>query len=233
MNLFFSQEIANNFITLSEDESKHVVKVMRAAENSEIVVTDGKGGHYKTIITESKAKKCILKVTEKFTSPPEPEYHLHIAIAPTKNHDRFEWFAEKATEIGISEITPLICRHSEREKIHPERLERIMIAAMKQSQRFWLPKLNAPTYFDDFVKQNPGYKKYIACCSKQDIKNLCQAYTHEADALILIGPEGDFSPEEINLAFKNSFQPVSLGGNRYRTETAALMACHTIALLNP
>lgn len=232
MDLFFSRDIEKDIIMLAEEESKHAVKVMRAMTGDEIFVTDGNGRHFRTSVADGKSKKCVLKIIEELQPYPKPPYHLHIAIAPTKNHDRLEWFVEKATEIGISEITPLACHHSEREKVHPERLERIIIAAMKQSCRFWLPKLNKLVSFDDFIRHDHSCQKFIAYCTKQERKYLHNIYTPGSNALILIGPEGDFSPEEIKLALVQNFQAISLGENRYRTETAALMACHTIVLMN-
>jgi 16S rRNA (uracil1498-N3)-methyltransferase len=232
MNLFYSKEIEKNFITLSEEESRHVVKVLRAEAGEKIFVTDGNGRLFKTQIADNKSRKCVLQITEELPPAPLPVYHLHIAIAPTKNHDRMEWFAEKATEIGLSEITPVVCHHSERKSINSERLERILISAMKQSGRFFLPRLNEAVAFDNFVTRKFESSKYIASCMNEEKKLLQHVYTPRNNALILIGPEGDFNNEEIKNAKANGFIPVSLGANRYRTETAAMMACHTIALLN-
>lgn len=232
MNLFFSAEIDKNFITLSEDESKHVVKVLRSKPCDIIFVTDGNGRLFKTCIADSKSKKCILQISEELSPQLKPVFQLHIAIAPTKNHDRMEWFVEKSTEIGISEITPVICHNSERKRIHIERLERLLISAMKQSGRLILPKLNAVATFEKFVAVKYESDKFIASCMNEEKKLLQHIYKPGNNALIIIGPEGDFNNEEICEAKANGFIPVSLGAGRYRTETAALMACHTIALLN-
>jgi 16S rRNA (uracil1498-N3)-methyltransferase len=232
MNLFYSTDIDKDQIILSEEESNHVVKVMRSDKGSTIHVTDGKGRLFRTSVTDSKSKKCILKIEEEIFPELTQSCRLHVGIAPTKNHDRLEWFAEKATEIGISEITPLICRHSERKNVNAERLQRIMIAAMKQSNRFFLPVLNPEILFDKFVKNNFVSDKFIASCMNEDRPLLKKVYKPRSEACILIGPEGDFSIEEMDLAKQNGFISVSLGNNRFRTETAALIACHTIALMN-
>lgn len=232
MNLFFSAEIDKNFITLSEDESKHVVKVLRAEQGDIIFVTDGNGRLFKTCIADSKSKKCVLQIVEELPAHPKPAYQLHIAIAPTKNHNRMEWFVEKVTEIGISEITPVICHNSERKSVHIERLERLLISAMKQSVRLILPKLNAVATFENFVAAKYESDKFIALCMNEEKKLLQHIYKPGNNALIIIGPEGDFNNEEISKAKANGFIPVSLGASRYRTETAALMACHTIVLMN-
>jgi 16S rRNA (uracil1498-N3)-methyltransferase len=232
MNLFYSNEIDNNQITLSEDESKHVHKVMRAGQGETIHVTDGKGKLFKTTLIDSKSRKCLLRIEEVTALPERPAYRLHIAIAPTKNHDRMEWFIEKATEIGISEITPLICDHSERRKIQKDRLERLMVSAIKQSNRFYLPTLNEETPFKIFIEKFHDSSKFIASCLNEEKKLLKQLCQPGKNTLIMIGPEGDFSDEEMISARQHEFIPVSLGSDRYRTETAALMACHTIAILN-
>ncbi|MFH0867001.1 MAG: 16S rRNA (uracil(1498)-N(3))-methyltransferase [Bacteroidota bacterium] len=232
MNLFFSTEIDKNLITLSEDESKHVMRVLRSEQGDIIFVTNGEGKLFKTKISKNKSKHCICEILEEMPPPPKPGYHLHLAIAPTKNHNRMEWFVEKATEIGISEITPVICHNSERKSIQADRLERLLISAMKQSGRLILPRLNTAATFGNFVEAKFGSDKFIASCMNEEKKSLKHIYKPGNNALILIGPEGDFNDEEIIKAKVNGFIPVSLGANRYRTETAALMACHTIALMN-
>jgi len=156
---------------------------------------------------------------------------LHIAIAPTKNIDRIEWFLEKATEIGIDEITPLICIHSERRTVNAERLNKVIIAAMKQSLKAYLPKLNKETKIEEFIRQQTTSSKFIGYCSG-DTQKLKDMYKSGNDAVILIGPEGDFSEGEVMKAKENGFIPINLGNSRYRTETAALVACHTINLMN-
>ena len=160
-------------------------------------------------------------------------YHLHIAIAPTKNMDRLEWFVEKATEIGISEITPLLCRYSERKVVKLERINKIIVSAMKQSKKSLLPQLNEMISFNDFIKKCEGHDNcFIAHCYNQNKQSLSQLYLKGNDATIVIGPEGDFSEEEVESALKNGFSPITLGESRLRTETAGIVACHTIQLLN-
>ena len=161
------------------------------------------------------------------------DLHIHIAIAPTKMNERFEWFLEKSTEIGINEITPILCEHSERKVLKLERMNKILVAAMKQSKQAYLPKLNAAVSFDSFVSNNTIEERYIAHCVENDEKKqLKEVIKKGADTLVLIGPEGDFSQKEIDHALKHGFSAVSLGNNRLRTETAAIVSCHTINLIN-
>lgn len=231
MNLFYSNDIENDCILLSEEESKHALKVMRAGHADIIHVTDGKGKIYKTRIEDQKPKRTLLKIIDE-SSFEQPQYNIHIAIAPTKNHDRLEWFIEKATEIGVTEITPIICQHSERKSVQPERLERIMIAAIKQSGKAWLPILHSIMPFSEFIRTRPAGNKYIAFCSQEKKEYLKNIYSKGTNALVLIGPEGDFSTDEIRTSSEMGFHPVSLGNTRYRTETAAIIACHTLSLIN-
>ncbi|MBE9491864.1 MAG: RNA methyltransferase, partial [Bacteroidetes bacterium] len=156
----------------------------------------------------------------------------HLAIAPTKNINRFEWFLEKATEIGIDEISPIICDHSERKTLKTDRLNKILITAIKQSIKVYLPKLNSPLTFNEFIQKPCSSFKFIACIDEEHQLNLKKAYQKGKDVVIIIGPEGDFSREEIKLAKELKYLPISLGKSRLRTETAAIVACHTIQLLN-
>jgi 16S rRNA (uracil1498-N3)-methyltransferase len=195
--------------------------------------TDGLGNACVCELIDNHPKRCVFNILAKENLPHVRDYHLHLAVAPTKNISRFEWFLEKATEIGIDEITPIICDHSERVKVNIERLERVLIAAMKQSQQVWLPQLNEPVDFSDFVHDaSAKHLNYIAWVSKAHQTLLKSHYQPGKDATILIGPEGDFSKNEIDLALSNDFIPISLGENRLRTETAAIVACHTVVLLN-
>ena len=235
MYLFYSPEIIGQTHTLNEQESKHIVKALRLRKDDELHLTDGKGNLYLTKIMDDNIKACVVEIVSQCEDNNKLSYYLHIAIAPTKNSDRLEWFVEKAVEIGISNITTLICKHSERVSIKKERIERLMISAMKQSLHTELPVFKGSVYFKDFIEQQKNYfQKYIAYCGQLEqapalLKNVCQANT---DTLILIGPEGDFSPQEVNLAMQNGFIPVSLGKSRLRTETAALLACATIQVMN-
>ena len=228
MQLFYLENPKDEII-LSAEESKHATKVLRKKEGDILNFTDGKGAFYKAEITVADSRKCRLKVVSTEQKEKQHNYHLHIAIAPTKNMDRFEWFLEKATEIGIDEITPIICSHSERKVIKTERCNRILLSAMKQSLKFHLPKLNEAISFNDFLKQDYKGSKYIAHCEDGEKKEL-KIENKTEKTIILIGPEGDFSPKEIELALQNQFKAVSLGTSRLRTETAGLVAVHTINL---
>ncbi|MBT5750355.1 MAG: 16S rRNA (uracil(1498)-N(3))-methyltransferase [Flavobacteriales bacterium] len=226
MQLFYIQNPQKEII-LSAEESKHATRVLRKKEGDILNFTDGKGGFYKAEITLADSRKCRLKIVSSDQKEKQHNYHLHIAIAPTKNMDRFEWFLEKATEIGIDEITPIICSRSERKVIKTERGNRILLSAMKQSLKHHLPKLNNAVTLKDFLKQDFEGAKYIAHCEDAEKKEL-KTVSKTEKTLILIGPEGDFSPKEIELALQNQFKAVSLGTSRLRTETAGIIAVHTI-----
>lgn len=231
MQIFYTPDIAFR-AELPEEEAGHCIRVLRLTEGDEILLTDGKGMFYKAAISRAHPKHCEVDILESWQQPALWNFQLHIAVAPTKNMDRMEWFAEKATEIGIDAITCLNCRFSERKEVKPARLEKILVSAMKQSQKATLPVLTGMTDFRTFVTQPFDGRKFIAHCEEGDKKLLKQLYQPGENALVLIGPEGDFSPEEIELALKNGFLPISLGESRLRTETAALVACHTIHVLN-
>jgi 16S rRNA (uracil1498-N3)-methyltransferase len=226
MQLFYIQNPESEII-LSAEESKHATKVLRKKEGDILNFTDGKGDFYKAEITVADSRKCRLKVVSTEQKEKQHNYHLHIAIAPTKNMDRFEWFLEKATEIGIDEITPIICSRSERKVIKTERCTRILLSAMKQSLKFHVPKLNEAISLNDFIKQDFEGTKYIAHCEEGN-KTELKEKKKEKRTLILIGPEGDFSPTEIEMVLQYQFKAVSLGTSRLRTETAGIIAAHTI-----
>ena len=228
MQLFYLENPKNEII-LSAEESKHATKVLRKKEGDILDFTDGKGHLYKAEITVADKRKCRLQVLSSKQKEKQHNYHLHIAISPTKNMDRFEWFLEKSTEIGIDEITPIICSRSERKVIKTERCTRILLSAMKQSLKFQLPKLNEAISFKDFIKQDFNGDKYIAHCTDGKKKKL-KTINETEKYLILIGPEGDFSKKEIDLALQNQFKAVSLSASRLRTETAGIIAAHTINL---
>lgn len=231
MQIFYTPDIVVN-PELPEEEAGHCVRVLRLNEGDMVLLTDGNGFFYKAQITRSHPKHCEVSVLEQWKQPVLWNFNLHIAVAPTKNMDRMEWFAEKATEIGIDAITCLSCRFSERKEVKPARLEKILISAMKQSQKATLPKLSGMTDFRTFVSQPFDGRKFIAHCEEGIKPLLKQTYHPGENVLVLIGPEGDFSPEEIAFAIKQGFEPISLGESRLRTETAALVACHTIHVLN-
>ena len=222
MHLFYDPTIdvlAKTHI-LNEEESKHACKVMRLVIGNEIAILNGKGVEFIAKIVEAHPKHCKIEIISK-TEELEPNYDLHIAIAPTKIIDRIEWFLEKATEIGITEITPLICSNSERKIIKEERLEKILIAAMKQSKRLFLPKLNPLTEISSFIKQHP--KGLIAHCYEGDKSSISEVFETK-NSPILIGPEGDFSMKEVEIALNSGYKTITLGKNRLRTETAGLYA---------
>lgn len=231
MQLFYAPDIAQNN-ELPAEEAGHVLRVLRLSIGDELHLTDGKGSFYKVRISDIQGKRCYVEILQVERQPAFSPVRLHIAVAPTKNMDRIEWFMEKSTEIGIDQVTCLLCRHSERKEIKTERLHKIAVSAMKQSQKAQLPEIVGMTPFKAFIEQPWEGAKFIAHCEEEDKTLLKQAYRPGENALVLIGPEGDFSPEEIALALQHGFVPVSLGESRLRTETAALVACHTIQLAN-
>lgn len=245
MHLFYTPDLNGEFYSLNEEESRHCLKVLRLARGDTIHLTDGRGNLFETVIIEAKDKKCLVQVKSNILLSDKRQttndklqfaygkrnYRLHLAIAPTKNIDRLEWFLEKATEIGIDEITPLICEHSERRQLRTDRLKKVITSAMKQSLKAWHPVLNEAVDFKLFVSgdRNPG--KFIAYIT-DGVPTLSQVYRKGTDTTILIGPEGDFSPAEVDLAVNCGYQTVSLGDSRFRTETAGIIACHTVFLMN-
>ncbi len=231
MALFYAPNLASAQI-LPEEESQHAVKVLRLQVGDAITVVDGKGGFYNAKITNPHPKHCAFEIIKTVLDYGKRDYKLHIAIAPTKNIERLEWFIEKTTEIGIDEITPIICRFSERKVIKEERLEKIIVSASKQSVKAYFPKLNPLCTFDELMKNHQASQKFIAHCYEEDKKLLQNEITKSSDVLILIGPEGDFSKDEVQKAQSFGYVPVSLGNSRLRTETAGVVACHTVAILN-
>lgn len=232
MQLFYIPEISGAEVYLNETESKHAVKVLRLHEGNKVQIIDGKGGFYEAEILVAHPKKCLLSIITKKTEFGKKDFSLHLAIAPTKNIDRFEWFLEKCTEIGINEITPLLTEHSERKMIKPERLEKILVSAMKQSLKAYLPQLNPLLSFSEFIEKNSATNKFIAHCYDGEKPHLKNCIEPQKDTLILIGPEGDFSLDEIQLAKTKGFKEISLGNSRLRTETAGIVACHIVNLAN-
>jgi len=231
MHLFYCSDITDGNYTLNEEESKHCIRVLRLKNGDIIHITDGNGNLYKTELIDNHPKRCSVKILETKKEFGKKSFSVHMAVAPTKSIDRYEWFLEKATEIGIDRITPIFCEHSERKEVKINRLEKVIVSALKQSLKAYLPKLSEPTKFNQLIKLPFEGQKFIAYCEGelQLLKNL---YKPKTDVLILIGPEGDFSPAEVEQAIATGFIPVSLGSSRLRTETAAIAACHTINLLN-
>lgn len=230
MQLFYEPNFDPNtqLIAVNAEESRHISKVLRKKIGEVIHITNGFGSIAEGILRSNHPKKCEIEVIKTEVLKPVSK-HLHIAIAPTKANDRFEWFLEKATEIGIQEITPLLCEHSERRVIKRERYEKVLLAAMKQSLSSFLPKLNKLTPFSDFISSDFKSTKLIAHCEDLPKENLSKSIGE--NNLILIGPEGDFSTSEIDFALSNGFKAVSLSQSRLRTETAGMVACHTVNLI--
>ncbi len=233
MQLFYNPAINDTLssFVFDKEESKHIIKVLRKKEGDILNVTNGLGFLFTTEITIASDSKCTVKIVS-FEKQNEPAFKLHLAVAPTKMNERYEWFLEKATEIGIQEITPIICDHSERKIIKTDRFQKIIESAMKQSLHFYLPKLNEAVAFKDFIKSKRAGQLFIAHCEESDKKSLKKELQIHTDVTILIGPEGDFSVKEIQQAIENNFIPVSLGETRLRTETAAIVACHSVAFKN-
>lgn len=233
MQLFYNPDILEHTkeILFTKDESRHIIKVLRKKENDLLHITNGKGLLFTAQIIIPSDKKCVAKVIKTETKEKGWSYYLHIAIAPTKNMDRIEWFIEKATEIGIDEITPIICHNSERKVVKIERLEKIMLAAMKQSLKFTAPKLNTPIKFNDFIQTKRDGFQCIAHCYEGEKKSLKTLDDSLSEITIIIGPEGDFSLNEVAMALENNCTPITLGNSRLRTETAGLVATQMVSFI--
>ncbi len=232
MNIFYTPDIQGNQYILSESESKHCIRVLRHKMHDSILLVDGKGGRFIAQIIDANPKKCAVQITQHESNFGKRDFYLHVAIAPTKNTDRFEWFLEKATEFGVDEITPLLCENSERKQLKPDRLEKVIISAMKQSLKAYRPKLNNLTNFDAFVKNADIQNRFIAHCKSEEKKHLMLQTKPGTKMLIMVGPEGDFSDCEIEYALKNQFHEISLGNSRLRTETAGVAAVHIVNIAN-
>lgn len=234
MHLFYTPDITPSHpqYFLNEEESKHAVRVLRLEAGSPVQLIDGKGGLYTAEIKDAHPKRTILQITGVTTEYQKRNHYLHIAIAPTKNLDRLEWFLEKATEIGIDEISLIICQRSERKEAKTERLDKIITSAIKQSLKAYHPVLNEPIAFNKFLTQPFNGQKFIAHCEDRHKTNLQAELQKHGRYLILIGPEGDFSPTEIDAALDNGYKAITLGESRLRTETAALEACFEVNFLN-
>ena len=233
MYIFYTPNISLPNHILNEEESKHCVRVLRLSVGDVVNLVDGVGGFYSAEISSADAKKVGLHILSSQYEYGKRNFKLHIAIAPTKNTDRLEWFLEKSTELGIDEITPIICHRSERKVIKIDRLEKVITSAVKQSIKAYHPKLNEAQSFELFINSTVHENKFIAHCLSTDAKYYLSALTNEGeDCLVLIGPEGDFTESEISLALKKGFKAVTLGNTRLRTETAALAACFEINYLN-
>ena len=231
MHLFYDPHIRDDSIELEEQESKHAIRVLRLVKGDPVILVDGQGGWFEAVIEEDHPKRCRLRILKRTEGYHAPGYKLHLAVAPTKNMDRFEWFLEKATEIGISEVTPLLCKRSERKQLKMERLERILVSAMKQSLKAYKPRMNPPLSFKEFMRKKPEGTLAISHCHPIDRKGINEL-VHGGKYTFLVGPEGDFSEEEIAEAMKTGYIPVTLGEARLRTETAALYITTAISFLH-
>ncbi|MBQ6965073.1 MAG: 16S rRNA (uracil(1498)-N(3))-methyltransferase [Bacteroidaceae bacterium] len=241
---FFYVPNAANVTELPDEEAQHAVRVLRMEMGDEMMLMDGHGTFYRAIVTEATKRRCFYRIEETLPQERQWQPHLHLAMAPTKNMDRTEWFAEKATEIGFDELTFLKCRWSERTVVKTERIEKIMVSAMKQSRKAWKPVLNEMVDFKAFVQQveerekasGKPMQKFICHCYEEegvgDKVALKEAVRGGEDVLVMVGPEGDFSIDEVKMAEEKGFQSVTLGKSRLRTETAALVAVHIINLIN-
>jgi 16S rRNA (uracil1498-N3)-methyltransferase len=223
MHSFFCDTLKDNIITLNEEESTHATRVLRLEVGDDISLLDGKGKRALATITQPHHKRCVVEVNGEVYYEVPAISNLHIAIAPTKIIDRFEWFLEKATEIGVHKITPLLTDNSERKVLNHERLHKILVAAMKQSQRLYLPELTELTTFDKFIQSiDRSQQLFIAHCEENEKKLFSNIVDKSKNCCVLVGPEGDFNSDEINVALSNNFQPISLGNSRLRTETAGV-----------
>ncbi len=231
MPVFYTSQIDHKQAILGEEESRHIIKVLRMAGGDPLEMVDGKGNYYTGIISVPDPKSCQVRIKNVTEDYLHRDYYLHIAIAPPKSTERFEWFLEKATEIGVDEITPVICARSERNRIRHDRSQKILIAAMKQSGRALLPRLNRESPLSDFLDRSTADIKLIAHCDTCGDQHITAEPHIDQSWIIMIGPEGDFTPGEIEAAKQNAFREINLGEAVYRTETAGIIACHTISLL--
>ena len=232
MHIFYTPDILGNSYLLNEDESKHCIRVLRLKTGDKVNLVDGKGGFYVAMVSSDNPKACMLNIIAKTQEFESRNYYLHLAVAPTKNTDRLEWLIEKAVEIGIDEFTPIICEHSERRNLNVERLERIAVSAMKQSIKAYKPIINECTSVKKLIDSNQQEVKLIAHCMNDEKEPIAKAYSKSQSVLCLIGPEGDFSPDEVKFATEKGFKGISLGNSRLRTETAGLVACHSFYFIN-
>lgn len=234
MQLFYAADFTAPEYMLSEEESRHAVKVLRLMEGDTLYITDGQGNLYRCEVASAHQKHCLVRVVEHFEEFEKMPYRLTMAVAPTKNIDRYEWFLEKATEIGVTEFVPLVSEHSERKVIKQEREEKVITAAVKQSLKAYHPVLSEITPFEKLVRSEFAGRKLIAHCGNaiKEKKYLASTLRKGEDVLVLIGPEGDFSPEEVRLAVENGFEEITLGTQRFRTETAAVVAVDMVSIVN-
>lgn len=232
MNVFYLPDAREGNVSFPEEESKHIVRVLRMREGDTFCVTNGKGSLFDAELIDAHPKRAMANLLNRREGYDNRAFKLSIAIAPTKLNERTEWFLEKATEIGIDEIKLFASYHSERRVVNVDRFKKIVVAAMKQSVKSNMPIIEEMQTFENLVRQDFHGQKFIAWIDEEVKDQLCNLYDKGSDVLVLIGPEGDFSKDEVELAKANGFVPVSLGEARLRTETAAIVACHTIQLIN-
>ena len=233
MHRFYISEVSGDICKLSEEESKHCVRVLRLQENDSVGILNGKGKRFSAIIENANPKTCLLKITGYQEEAP-PVWELHVAVAPTKNMVRMEWLIEKLTEIGITKFIPVECHNSERTLLKTERLKKIAVEAMKQSGNLYLPEIGELIPLENLLDEYSSFpgQKFIPHCNASERKTLSSIYQKGQNALVLIGPEGDFTEEEVNLAINAGFIPVTLNENTLRTETAALVVAAALKMLN-
>jgi 16S rRNA (uracil1498-N3)-methyltransferase len=232
MQLFYSDTPVTGTCVLNEQESRHAIKVLRLVRGDSIQITDGSGILFRGVIKDPSLKGCLIDIVSSAPGNDKRDYNLHIAISPLKNHDRFEWFVEKAVEFGIDEITPVICEHTEKPGIKSDRLNNLVITAMKQSVKTRRTILNEPVRFREFITKPCTGHKLIAHCNPGTRSHFSEVYGKGSDCTVLIGPEGDFSLSETENAIRAGFVPISLGSSRLRTETAGIAACHSVYFMN-
>jgi len=233
MQIFYVPGLSGNSCVMDENESRHCIRVLRMSKGDKVTIVNGLGGFFEGIITNPDPSACSIRITERTEGKGKRGYRLHMAVSPVKNQERFEWLIEKSVEFGIDEITPLLCRFTEKQSVKTERINNIIISAMKQSLKAYRPLLNEPVRYSEFIAgEHPGIKMIAHCNPGYALKNIGQVYEKGMEALILIGPEGDFSREEIDTALSRGFTGVSLGNSRLRTETAGIAACHSVYFIN-
>ncbi len=233
MQIFYAPYISGSTYVLDEKESKHCIRVLRMTKGTPVRLIDGKGTLYEGFINDPDSKRCQISISEIKAEYEKRDYRLHIAISPLKNSERFEWFIEKSVEMGVDEITPLICKNTEKQSVKHERINNIIISAMKQSIKAYKTVFNDPLFYSDFTSHHyEGIKMIAHCSSLTDRKKISEVYKKNENVVIMIGPEGDFSEKEILSAISNNFIPVQLGSSRLRTETAGIAACHSIYFIN-
>lgn len=232
MHLFYCPDINDSIYTLDKDESLHALKVLRLSKGEIIQIINGKGGMYTAEIIETTSGKCTVQITATENEYEKRPFRLHMAVAPTKHNDRFEWFIEKAVEIGIDELTPVISSNSERKAVNLERLHRIVVAAAKQSIKAYMPKINEAVTFNRLITDATEEYRFIAHCNEGKKEHLLHGCPPGKSVLLAIGPEGDFTPTEVEQAIAKNFRAVTLGNSRLRTETAAVVACTQLNFIN-